>query len=373
MKKMVLPILLLAFFLIPFFVFAQTESAFEDSPNDSFFKAEVIEIIEEKINTLPDGSEVRQQNLLLRGLEGEFRDKEIEFNGIGPLDVLSKNIYKTGDKVLTVASYGADGNAAYYITDYVRSKSLWIIAIVFALALVIVGRIKGLRSLLALLLTFFVIIKYIIPQILAGASPLVTTFIGSIAILLIIIYVTEGWRARSHISVISIFFSLIITILISWLFVSLTKLTGAASEDILFLVNIGEQAINFKGLLLAGVIIGALGVLDDVVISQVSTVEQIVRVNNSLNKKQIFRHAYKVGVSHIASMTNTLFLAYAGVSLPLLILFVSGESAFAGWSQAVNSELIATEIVRTLAGSIGLILSVPIATFIAVRWYGKHN
>jgi len=367
MKKIILLVLLSVFLLTPFFVLAQDASA----PRDAFFKAEVIEIIEQKINVLPDGTGVEQQNLLLRGLEGDFKDKEIEFNGIGSYDVLSKNIYKTGDKVLTIASYDAEGNSAYYITDYVRSKSLWAIAIVFALALIIVGGIKGLRSLLALFLTFLVIIKYIIPQILAGASPLATTFIGSVIILLIIIYVTEGFRARSHISVISIFFSLIITILISWLFVSLTKLTGAASEDILFLVNIGGQVINFKGLLLAGVIIGALGVLDDVVISQVATVEQIVGANNSLNKRQVFKHAYKVGVSHIASMTNTLFLAYAGVSLPLLILFVSGESAFASFGQALNSELIATEIVRTLAGSIGLILSVPIATFIAAGWYKK--
>jgi len=361
MKK----IILLLFLLAPIFVFAQVDN----TPRDAFFKAEVVEIIEQQKTILPDKTETEQQNLMFRGLEGDFKGKEINFNGIGEIDVINKNIYKAGDRVLVVASFDAEGNAAYFITDYVRTKSLWGLAIAFVLALIIVGGKKGLRSLIALALTFLVIIKYIIPQILAGASPLITTLIGSVIILLIIIYITEGFRARSHISVISILFSLIIAIFLSWLFVSLSKLTGAASEEILFLSNIGGQVINFKGLLLAGIIIGALGVLDDVVISQVRTVEQIAKANRSLDRREIFKHAYKVGVSHVASMTNTLFLAYAGVSLPLLVLFISGESAFLSWGQVINNEAIATEIVRTLAGSIGLVLSVPIATLVAVWWY----
>jgi len=361
MKK----IILLLFLLVPALVFAQADNTIKDT----FFKSEVIKIVEQQKTILPDGTESYQQNLILSGLEGSFKDKEINFNGIGEIDVLNKNIYSVGDRVLVVASFDAEGNVAYYITDYVRTKSLWGLAIAFVLALIIVGGAKGARSLLALALTFLVIVKYMIPQILAGANPLITTLIGSVIILLIIIYITEGFRARSHISVISILFSLLIAILLSWLFVSLTKLTGVTSEEVSFLLYIGEQTINFKGLLLAGIIIGALGVLDDVVISQVATVEQIARANSIFKGKELFKHAYKVGVSHIASMTNTLFLAYAGVSLPLLILFVSGESAFASWGQAINNELIATEIVRTLAGSIGLVLAVPIATFVAAWWY----
>ena len=138
-------------------------------------------------------------------------------------------------------------------------------------------------------------------------------------------------------------------------------------------MHIGQGAINFKGLLLAGIIIGSLGVLDDVVISQVATVEQIAAAGHYLDSWKTFKHAYKVGISHIASMSNTLFLAYAGVSLPLLILFVSGKSAFSTWGQVINNQAIATEIVRTLAGSIGLILSVPIATLVAVWWFKIKN
>ena len=141
----------------------------------------------------------------------------------------------------------------------------------------------------------------------------------------------------------------------------------------MFLLNIQGASIDLTGLLLAGIIIGVLGVLDDVVISQVSTVEQLKLANKHLSQKELFKKAYQVGISHIASMTNTLFLAYAGASLPLLILFGSGTSAFANWQQAINTELIATEIVRTLTGSIGLILAVPIATFIASWWYSRRT
>ena len=137
------------------------------------------------------------------------------------------------------------------------------------------------------------------------------------------------------------------------------------------LVNLGDKITNFKGLLLAGIIIGALGVLDDVVISQVASVEQLFHTDPHQSKKELFKKSYKIGVSHISSMTNTLFLAYAGVSLPLLILFTSGQSAFSSWQQLIGNEQIATEIIRTLSGSIGLILSVPISTILAVNIFKR--
>ena len=193
-------------------------------------------------------------------------------------------------------------------------------------------------------------------------------------ILAVVIYLTEGFNKKSHIASISIFISLLITIFISYIFVEFAKLTGLASEETAYIINIGSSIINFKGLLLAGIIIGTLGVLDDVVVAQITTVEQMFLINKNSNSVEIFKKAYEVGVSHISSMTNTLFLAYAGASMPLLLLFISGESAFSNFSQIINNELIATEIVRTLAGSIGLILSVPISTILAVYSFkGNDN
>ena len=365
MKKII--IISLFLLILPFLVFAQS-----DRETDVIFKAKIIEILAEKENILADGSMDLQQHLKMLGLEGDFNGKEFEFNGIGDINVLNKQIYEVGDKVLVVENKGENTNN-YYIVDYARAGTLWFLAALFAAVLLFVGKIKGLRSLLSLFLSFVIIIKFIIPQIINGANPLLITIIGSIAILLIIIYITEGFKPKAHLAFFSIFISLLLTIIISQLFVSLAKLTGAASEDILFLFNIDGLNINLQGLLLAGIIIGALGVLDDVVIAQVSTVKEIASVDKELNGKAVFLKSYKVGISHIASMTNTLFLAYAGVSLPLLILFVSGESAFVSWTQAINTELIATEIIRALAGSIGLILSVPISTYIASWWFCRKR
>lgn len=367
MKKLLfLPILIITF-ILPLSCLAQTAVN-----QDEIFKAEVIEVIEEEKTILPDDSEIIKQHLKLKGLEGEFKGKDIEFNGLGDIEVMNQKVYQEGDRVLMAASFTSqDSEPRFYIMDYVRTGKIWLLTALFLAVLLLVGRGKGLRSLIALALTFIIIIKYIIPQILAGASPLLITVLGSLAILIIIIYLTEGFRPHSHLSVVSIFASLVLTIILSFVFVNLAKLTGGGSDEALFLLNIEGLRINLQGLLLAGIIIGALGVLDDVVISQVVATKEIHSANPNLPFKKLFQKSYRVGTSHIASMTNTLFLAYAGVSLPLLILFASGSTAFSTWQQAINTELIATEIVRTLAGSIGLILSVPLATLISAWWFTR--
>jgi len=362
MKKLLFLFLILS----PFSVMAQNTA-----PGDEMIKTKVVEIVEQRENELPDGVIVEQQNLKLEIIEGDRAGENIFFDGIGSYDVIKKNIYKTGEKVLVVGSTDDQGNTTYFIVDYIRESGLNWLLFFFCVFLVLVSGFKGIRAIVSLVASFLVIIKYIIPQILSGTNPFLVTLIGSFVILLAIIYITEGFRARSHITVVSILISLVITIIISSFFVSLAKLSGLASEETMFLISLGGAQINFQGLLLAGIIIGALGVLDDVVISQVSTVEQIIKANPEQTRDKIFKSAYEVGVSHISSMTNTLFLAYAGASLPLLILFISGESAFSSWGEIINNEAIATEIVRTLTGSIGLISAVPISTVVAIWWFTK--
>lgn len=265
MKK----VLFLIIFLFPFSCWAQNIN----NKSDIVFRARVIEILNQQKSVLSDGTEVEQQDIKLKGLEGEFLNKEIIFKGIGDYDVVAKNIYNQDDKVLVVASYDDQGEVTYYITDYVRNDGMLWLTVSFVLTLLFVAGFKGIRAILSLVLTFLVIIKYLIPQILAGSDPLLITFIASLLILLIIIYVTEGFCLVSHLSVASIFISLSVTIFLSWLFVEITHLSGFSGEEMAYLVNIGGHPINFRGLLLAGIIIGALGVLDDVVISQIASVE----------------------------------------------------------------------------------------------------
>jgi len=355
-KKIVFIVLLLT----PFLTYAQIDKT------EQVFKARVTEILDEQVFKDEEQISSLQQKLKLFPLEGEYQGKEVVFDGIGAFDVVSSNIYKKGDKVLVVASVDAEGKVNFYITDYVRSSGLFYLFILFVLVILAVGRLKGLRSVISLGFSFWVIIGFIIPRILSGANPISITILGSLLIILAVVYVTEGINKKAHIAVVSIFLSLFLTIILSWIFVGLTKLSGLGSEEIAYLFVLGGAIINFKGLLLAGIIIGTLGVLDDVVISQIALVDEIYKVDPKQNRKEVYKKAFKVGVTHISSMTNTLFLAYAGASLPLLVLFVSGESAFASFGQIINNEAIATEIVRTLTGSIGLILSVPIATGLAV-------
>jgi len=335
------------------------------------FKAKILEVLSEKTLEREDGSTVIQQNLSLQGLEGEFKGKEFTINGVSDLDVFKSITVKKGDKVFVAQTIDFEGNEKFYLTDHVRTGSLYFLAFLFALLLIVIGKKHGWTALLSLIVTFFVIMKFIIPLILAGHSALLVSIIGALIILGLVIYITWGFKLKAHVAVVSIFISLFITGLISIIFSKLASLSGLASEDALFLVNPNSVAIDLSGLLLAGIIIGTLGVLDDVVISQISSVEQLQEANPNLSKKELYKRSIRIGVDHISSMTNTLFLAYAGAALPLLLLFGQGGAQEVGFTAVINNELIATEIVRTLTGSIGLILAVPISTILAVKYLKK--
>lgn len=352
--------------LAPVLAYAQEEEK-SISPNN-VFKAEVVEILEEKIVDRSEGSKAKQQNILLKGLEGEWKDREITYHGVSDIDVVSANSYKIGDVVFVSEVHNIYGETEYYINELARSRGLFLLLTVFVVAVVLIGKIKGVKSLLSLFVSFLIIIFFIVPKILAGANPLFVSMFGSLVILWIIIYFTEGWNRKSHVSFLSVFVSLLFTLGFSWFFTNLFRLTGMAQEETIFLLGANNGAINFKGLLLAGILIGTVGVLDDVIVGQSETVRQIKKANPKLSKKQVYRAAFEVGNTHLGAIVNTLFLTYAGVGLPLLLLFYLNPTGTATFSQMVSNELVATEIVRTLAGGIGVALSMPISTFLATIW-----
>jgi uncharacterized membrane protein len=222
-------------------------------------------------------------------------------------------------------------------------------------------------SLLSLTASFFLIMKVFVPLVLKGYNPLAVGIAIAFLILFAIIYLTEGWSRKSHVAVVSILASLLITALLSWFFSEASRLTGTTQEETMFLVGIANP-LDFKNLLLAAMILGTLGVLDDVAVGQIETVSQIRRANNKLSDWKLFKMAMKVGQAHLGAIINTLFLAYAGASLPLVLLFSLNHEPFITVFQVLNNEQVATEIVRTLVGVVGLCLAVPIATFLAVRY-----
>lgn len=335
--------------------------------NDVVFKATVQEVIEEKTVTDDFGESFVLQKLKLIGSENEWKEKEIIFDGT-LYEVVGANQYKVDDKVVVTATKNSEGDDVYYVTDYVRQNSIYWLAGIFVLVVILIGRLKGLRALIVLCLTFFIILQFIIPQILDGKNPLFISIIGSLFILIIAIYFTEGFNRNSTISVIAITTSLVLTGVISIIFTNFAKLSGGGDDDIFFLKELLGTNINTEGLLLAGIIIGALGVLDDVVVTQVESINQLKLANPSLKKFELWKKGMKIGVTHMSAMVNTLFLAYAGVALPLLLLFSGNTSVDVTFSNALNNELIATEIIRTLTGSIGLLLAVPLATIMAIHF-----
>ena len=249
----------------------------------------------------------------------------------------------------------------YSISDFQRQGPMLWLAIAFVLAVVLFGRVRGAMALVGLALSGAVVLLFMVPAILNGQSALAVAVVGSVAVMLATILLAHGRGPKSMAAILGTAASLVVTVGLAVLFTELTHLTGRATEEATFL-QINDSGVSLDGLLLAGMIVAALGVLDDVTVSQSSTVLALRAANPGQSFRELFVRAMDVGRDHVSATVNTLVLAYVGASLPLLLIFSSGQIAFL---DAVNLEIIAKEIVATLVGSIGLIAAVPITTALA--------
>ncbi|QTD99600.1 YibE/F family protein [Streptomyces cyanogenus] len=266
-----------------------------------------------------------------------------------------------GEKVVVAYEPSAPRELQYSVTDVDRKFPMALLAGIFAVAVVVVGRLRGVMALVALAVSFLVLTLFILPAILEGANPLVVAVVGSSAIMLIALYMCHGLSARTSVAVLGTLISLSLIGVLGSLFIGWAALTGN-TDDNTGLIHGLYPSIDMSGLLLAGVIIGSLGVLDDVTVTQTSAVWELHEANPSMGWRGLYRAGIRIGRDHIASVVNTLVLAYAGAALPLLLLFSIAQSSV---GTVANSELVAEEIVRTLVGSIGLVASVPVTTALA--------
>lgn len=344
----------------------------EQVAQEESFEAKIIEILEEKKSPQGDGWEIVSQKMRLEGLTGKWKGQEFVSEEV-EIDPIIGHAFKKGDRVAVSAGHNAEGQDTFYVTDFIRRGKLYLMAAIFFAIILLIGRWRGFRAILGLAFSFFVILNFIIPKILGGANPLYVSLVYSLPIVVAGTYLVYGLNKKSSISILGISLSVVLTGLISVAFTGLCRLSGFAQEETLFITSLTEGALDLRGLLLAGFIIGALGVLDDLAISQVSTVQELKNANQNLSRREIYKRAMRVGVDHISSMVNTLFLAYAGAALPLLLLFTFKQPPFETFGQVLNHEVIATEIVRALVGSIGLALAVPLSTFLAAYFYGKKK
>ncbi len=328
---------------------------------DDMYKAEVFEIIEEGSVALGERTQ-SYQVFRVEVLEGPYKGLITEID-YGKRQVRPEGSpLEPGDQLIVSINQAPDGSVNSYFIDFVRTKPLLWLLVAFVLLSVLVGGWQGARGLLGLVVSLVVILVYIIPGILDGKDPIVVTLIGGFLLLGISLYLIYGWALKTHAAVLALFFTLVFTGLMINFFVDLTRLTGFGDEDILFVIQQVDININMRGLVLAGMLIGAMGALDDLVITQVSVVIELHQTDSKLGIRSLYQRAMRVGQDHISAMINTLFMAYAGAALPTLILFsLSGQ----GFVDLINLEFVAEEVVRILAGSLGLIAAAPIATGIA--------
>lgn len=282
------------------------------------------------------------------------------------LDVLSTPVQPFPDTGRIVLSYdpGAEAGQQYAFADVERSRPLALLGVLFAVAVIALGRFTGLRALLGLGLSLLVISAFVLPALLSGSNALLVALAGSALVMFVVLYLAHGVKVQTSIAVLGTLVSLCLTVLLAELFVGLTELTGLGSDETgLLSATVGQ--LDLRGLLLAGIVIGSLGVLDDMTVTQTSVVWEIARTDPGASRRQVYRSGMRVGRDHVASIVNTLVLAYAGASLPLLLLFsVSGAES----SDVLTTELVAQEIVRTLVGGIGIVAAAPLTTVLATAF-----
>lgn len=294
--------------------------------------------------------------------------KEITTTYGGMVTIDPKQKLQKGDEVVVVKTTIGE-KWKYSILDRYRLSFLpFLLVGFFVLVIAFAGK-RGVGSIIGMLVSLAIIMLFIVPQILAGQDPLVISILGALVIMITTIYLSHGFSKQTTVAVISTFISLIITGLLAVYFVNLLALSGTGNEENALLA-FGNTYINLQGLLLGGIIIGTLGILDDTTTTQSAAVFAFHKINPNLTFQHLLQKGLHIGKEHIAALVNTLVLAYAGVSLSLFIFFVLNPAKQPYWV-IFNSESIIEEITRTLAGSIGLILAVPITTLLAA-WTVKR-
>jgi uncharacterized membrane protein len=273
--------------------------------------------------------------------------------------------YRVGERVELYFAPGPEGRRTFVVSDWVRRPALlWLLGL-FTLAAVLVAGLKGLRAVVATAASLGIVVGYVIPAILAGQDPVWVSLLGVGGILLLAIYFVHGVSWSTTAAMVGTFAAVAVTMALGIGFSDAARLTGLGTEDAIFLISAAPQ-VALRGVLLAGLLIGALGALTDITIVQASVVRELAHTDPTLALRQLYQRGMNVGRDHVGSLVNTLVLAYTGSGLSLFLLLHVGEVSMA---RAFNLELVANEVVHTLVGSIGLILAVPITTVLAAWWF----
>ena len=268
--------------------------------------------------------------------------------------------------VVGIAPPGMD--AMYRYADQQRRWFLIGLTIVFVAAVVALGRWKGVAAITGLGLSVVIIVLWLIPSLLEGNPALPVAMIGASAVAYLALYVSHGVNRTSTIALLGTLASLALITVLSWLTTILADFTGVATEEASLLLTL--DGFDLGGLLIAGIVIGAAGALDDVTVTQASAIAEIRSADPAIDRRHLFKRGMSIGRAHVGSIVNTLVLAYLGAALPLTILFVLAQQSF---GDVANGEIVAVEIVRALVGTIGIVAAVPLTTWMATTWPAAHR
>lgn len=271
--------------------------------------------------------------------------------------------FDEGEKVVLSHSPEAEPGFEYQFADRQRKPALFWLAVAFAVAVVVLGRLRGLAALVGLAGSILVLLRFALPAIIDGRDPVLVAVVAAAAISFLALYLAHGVGPMTTVALLGTLASLAFTAVLAVLFVNLARFSGFASEEAIFVQAAGAR-LDLQGLMLAGVVIGALGALDDVTVTQSSAVWELRAADPVMSRPRLVAAGLRIGRDHVASTVNTLVLAYVGASMPLMVLFVLAGQPLA---DVANGEVVATEIVRTLVGSLGLVASVPLTTWLAAR------
>ncbi|NLM04704.1 MAG: YibE/F family protein [Clostridiales bacterium] len=325
-------------------------------------KARILEVKKLDDDLIENDFFIESMMVKLEILSGDYKGMEFEIihslTGSFGYDI----IVEPGDKVLvTIEDYG-DGELEVHISEYLRHTHVYIVILLFIILLILLGGFQGLKTIITLILTIFLVLKVLLPGLLAGYNPIILTLVISFIITFVTIIIIGGFNTKSYAAIMGVLGGVLVSGIIAYIAGSKAKLTGMSSEEGMMLMYIPNGVdFDFKGLLFSGIIMGTLGAVMDVGISIASAMEEIKIANPEISKKALMKAGMNVGKDIMGSMANTLILAYTGSAMPLLLLFTAYQDP---WTRIINLDIIATEVIRAFAGSIGLILSIPITVLV---------
>lgn len=357
MKKIICILLLIVLFPL------NTYGEFLEPVESHMERAIVLEVENEEEKEISDGFVSQTQYVKLKILSGKYKDEIFEIE-----NELSDNIaynieVKPGDKIIVGIEEFENQYMDIYISDYIRADHIYILLGIFILLIILIGGKQGVKAVITLGITVFMVLKILLPLMLKGINPIPISVIISVLVTIITMFVIGGINNKSLAAIIGTSSGVIVAGLIAYIVGSKVKLTGLNAEEATMLMYIPQNIdFDFKALLFSGIILGALGAIMDVGMSIASSIEEIHNANKDLSRKELFNAGMNVGKDIMGTMTNTLILAYAGSSIPLLLLFMAYETSLV---KIINLDIIATEIVRSLSGSIGLVLTIPLTALIS--------